>query len=104
MSATIEVSDENIIKHIINICKRDSRKGKVTTGGIVTVKDSMENWYLSWTINRQPQFKSQNKNSVLVWVYALNTEKLGNFVKKSIKLCTGMEAVYTLLNVDRAVH
>ncbi len=91
MSATIEVSDENIIKHIINICKRDPRKGKVTTGGIVTVKDSTENWYLSWTINRQPQFKSQNKNSVLVWVYALNTEKLGNFVKKPIKLCTGME-------------
>ena len=91
MSATIEVSDENIIKHIINICKRDPRKGKVTTGGIVTVKDSMQNWYLSWTINRQPQFKSQNKNSVLVWVYALNTEKLGNFVKKPIKLCTGME-------------
>ena len=91
MSATIEVSNENIIKHIINICKRDPRKGKVTTGGIVTVKDSTENWYLSWTINRQPQFKSQNKNSVLVWVYALNTEKLGNFVKKPIKLCTGME-------------
>lgn len=91
MSATIEVSDENIIKHIINICKRDPRKGKVTTGGIVTVKDSTENWYLSWTINRQPQFKSQNKNSVLVWVYALNTNKPGNFVKKPIKLCTGKE-------------
>ena len=91
MSATIEVSDENIIKHIINICKRDPRKGKVTTGGIVTVKDSTENWYLSWTINRQPQFKSQNKNSVLVWVYALNTNKPGNFIEKSIKTCTGKE-------------
>ena len=91
MSATIEVSDENIIKHIINICKRDPRKGKVTTGGIVTVKDSTENWYLSWTINRQPQFKSQNKNSILVWVYALNTTKPGNFIKKAIKTCTGKE-------------
>lgn len=91
MSATIEVSDENIIKHIINICKRDPRKGKVTTGGIVTVKDSTENWYLSWTINRQPQFKSQNKNSVLVWVYALNTTKPGNFIEKAIKTCTGKE-------------
>ena len=91
MSATIEVSDENIIKHIINICKRDPRKGKVTTGGIVTVKDSTENWYLSWTINRQPQFKSQNKNSILVWVYALNTTKPGNFIKKAIKKCTGKE-------------
>ena len=91
MSATIEVSDENIIKHIINICKRDPRKGKVTTGGIVTVKDSTENWYLSWTINRQPQFKSQNKNSILVWVYALNTTKQGNFIEKVIKTCTGKE-------------
>lgn len=91
MSATIEVSDENIIKHIINICKRDPRKGKVTTGGIVTVKDSTENWYLSWTINRQPQFKSQNKNSILVWVYALNTNKPGNFIEKVIKTCTGKE-------------
>lgn len=91
MSATIEVSDENIIKHIINICKRDPRKGKVTTGGIVTVKDSTENWYLSWTINRQPQFKSQNKNSILVWVYSLNTTKPGNFIEKAIKTCTGKE-------------
>ncbi len=91
MSATIEVSDDDIIKYIINICKRDPRDGKVTTGGIVTVKDSMENWYLSWTINRQPQFKSQNKNSVLVWLYALSTNKPGNFVKKPIKECTGKE-------------
>ena len=91
MSATVEVSDENIIKHIIDICKRDPRSGKVTTGGIVTVKDSTNNWYLSWTINRQPQFKSQNKNAVLVWVYALNTDKEGNFVKKAIRECTGKE-------------
>lgn len=91
MSATIEVSDENIIKHIIHICKRDPRKGKVTTGGIVTIKDSTENWFLSWTINRQPQFKSQNKNSILVWVYALNTNKPGNFIDKAIKTCTGKE-------------
>lgn len=91
MSATIEVSDENIIKHIINICKRDPREGKVATGGIVTIKDSVDNWYLSWTINRQPQFKSQNKNSILVWVYSLNTNKPGNYVKKQMKECTGKE-------------
>ena len=91
MSATIAVSDERIIKYIMNICKRDPRKGRVTTGGIVTVKDSVKNWYLSWTINRQPQFKAQDKNTVLVWVYALNTNKEGNFMKKPIRLCTGKE-------------
>lgn len=91
MSATIATSDEEIIQKIINICKRDPREGKVTTGGIVTVKDSTENWYLSWTINRQPQFHSQDKNMVLVWVYGLTTNKPGNFVKKAMKDCTGEE-------------
>lgn len=91
MSATVQTSNEEIIKHIINVCKRDPRMGKVTTGGIVTVKDSVNNWYLSWTINRQPQFKSQDKNSVLVWVYSLNTNKPGNYVKKAMRNCTGVE-------------
>ncbi|MCI7222115.1 MAG: oleate hydratase [Erysipelotrichaceae bacterium] len=91
MSATIETKDEDIINHIIKICKRDPRSGKVTTGGIVTVKDSTENWYLSWTINRQPQFKSQNKDSVLIWLYSLSTNKPGNYVKKPMRECTGKE-------------
>lgn len=91
MSATVETSNEDIIQHIINICKRDPRAGKVTTGGIVTVKDSVDNWFLSWTINRQPQFKSQNKDTVLVWLYALHTDTEGNYIKKAMRDCTGEE-------------
>ena len=91
MSATVETSNEEIIQHIIKICKRDPRAGKVPTGGIVTVKDSTDNWYLSWTINRQPQFKAQNKDSVLIWVYSLSTGKEGNYVKKAMRDCTGEE-------------
>ena len=91
MSATIETSNENIIQHIMNICKRDPRAGKVTTGGIVTVKDSVNNWFLSWTINRQPQFRSQNKDTVLVWLYALHTDTEGNYIKKAMRDCTGEE-------------
>ena len=91
MSATVATSDEEIIEKIMKICKRDPRSGKVTTGGIVTVKDSTENWYLSWTINRQPQFKAQDKDTVLIWVYALNTNKPGNYVKKAMRDCTGEE-------------
>ena len=75
MSATVETSDEEIIQKIISICKRDPREGKVTTGGIVTVKDSTDNWYLSWTINRQPQFKAQDKNTVLIWYMHLQRIK-----------------------------
>lgn len=91
MSATVATSNEEIIKYIMNVCKRDPRSGKVTTGGIVTVKDSTDNWYLSWTINRQPQFKAQDKKTVLVWVYSLNTNRPGNYVKKAMRNCTGEE-------------
>ena len=91
MSATVETSNEDIIQHIMNICKRDPRAGKVTTGGIVTVKDSVNNWFLSWTINRQQQFRSQNKDTVLVWLYALHTDTEGNYIKKAMRDCTGEE-------------
>ncbi len=91
MSATIETKDPEIIRLIENICHRNPLEGKVTTGGIVTVKDSVNNWFLSWTINRQPQFKGQDKDSVLIWVYSLSTDKEGNFVKKAMKNCTGEE-------------
>ena len=91
MSATVATSNEEIIRYIMNICQRDPRSGKVATGGIVTVKDSTDNWYLSWTINRQPQFKSQEKGSILVWVYGLTTNKEGNYVKKAMRDCTGEE-------------
>lgn len=91
MSATVATSNDEIIKYIMNICKRDPRLGKVTTGGIVTVKDSYDNWYISWTINRQPQFRAQDKNTVLVWVYGLHTDVEGNYVKKPMRECTGEE-------------
>ena len=61
----------------------------MVTGGIVTVKDS--GWLMSWTINRQPQFRSQPKDHCLVWVYALFTDKPGDYVKKPMRECTGKE-------------
>lgn len=89
MSATVETLDQRIIPYIKNICKRDPFTGKVVTGGIVSVKDS--SWLLSWTINRQPQFRSQPKDHCLVWVYALFNDKPGDYVKKPMRDCTGKE-------------
>ena len=84
MSATVETSNEEVIRHIMNICKRDPREGKVTTGGIVTVKDSTENWYLSWTINRQPQFLNRRiKNAVLILaLFAEHKQKRATLLKR----------------------
>ena len=89
MSATVETLDGQIIPYIKNICKRDPFTGKVVTGGIVTVKDS--SWLLSWTINRQPQFREQPRDHCLVWVYSLFTDVPGDYVKKPMRDCTGKE-------------
>ena len=56
-SATVTTLDDRILPYITNICKRDPRSGQVVTGGIVSCKDS--SWLMSWTINRQGQFKEQ---------------------------------------------
>ncbi len=89
MSATVETLDGQIIPYITDICKRDPFTGKVVTGGIVTVKDS--SWLLSWTINRQPQFREQPKDHCLVWVYSLFSNVPGDYVKKPMRDCTGKE-------------
>ncbi len=88
-SATVTTSDEKIISYIKDICKRDPRTGNVVTGGIVSCKDS--SWLLSWTINRQGQFKEQKKDEVCIWVYSLFTDKPGDYIKKPMKECTGKE-------------
>ena len=55
--------------------------GKVVTGGIVTARDS--NWMMSFTLNRQPHFKSQSKDELVVWIYGLYSNISGNYIKKT---------------------
>ena len=89
MSATVTTLDGEIPPYIQKICKRDPFSGKVVTGGIVTVQDS--NWLMSWTLNRQQQFRDQPKDQLCVWVYGLFPDKPGNYVKKPMTECTGEE-------------
>lgn len=89
MSATVTTLDQKIVPYIQKICKRDPFSGRVVTGGIVTVKDS--NWLLSWTFNRQPQFRSQPKGQLVGWIYGLFSDVPGNYVKKPMRDCTGKE-------------
>ena len=89
MSATVTTLDDRIPPYVEKICKRNPFSGKVVTGGIVTVKDS--NWLLSWTFNRQPQFRSQPKDQLVGWIYGLFSNVPGNYVKKPMRDCTGKE-------------
>ena len=89
MSATVTTLDDKIPPYVQRICQRDPFSGKVVTGGIVTARDS--NWLLSWTFNRQPQFRDQPRGQLVGWIYGLFSDKPGNFVKKPMRECTGRE-------------
>ena len=88
-SATVTTLDARIPAFIQKICKRDPFSGKVVTGGIVTAQDS--SGLLSWTVNRQPHFKAQPKDQIVIWLYALFVETPGDYVKKPMQECTGEE-------------
>ncbi|MGH4124380.1 MAG: oleate hydratase [Clostridium sp.] len=88
-SSTITTLDDRIPPYIEKICKRDPFSGKVVSGGIITAKDS--NWLMSYTVNRQPHFKDQPKDKLVVWVYGLFSEIPGNYIKKPMRECTGVE-------------
>lgn len=89
MSATVTILDDKIVPYIKRICQRDPFSGKVVTGGIVTVKDSK--WLMSWTFNRQPQFRNQPKDQLVGWIYGLFSDVPGDFIKKPMRECTGKE-------------
>jgi oleate hydratase len=88
-SATVTTLDEQIPAYMEKIAKRGMRTGCVVTGGIVTAKDS--SWLMSWTVNRQPHFTEQPDNQTVVWVYGLFTDVPGDYVKKSMRDCSGEE-------------
>ncbi|MEU8892580.1 oleate hydratase [Streptomyces sp. NPDC048442] len=88
-SATVTTLDPRIPRHIQKIARRDPFGGGVVTGGIVTARDS--SWLLSWTVNRQPHFKQQPQDQIVVWVYSLFVDRPGDYVRKPMQECTGEE-------------
>ncbi|WP_415953685.1 oleate hydratase [Streptomyces sp. KLOTTS4A1] len=88
-SATVTTLDARIPERIRKIAKRDPFSGKVVTGGIVTARDS--SWLLSWTVNRQPHFKQQSEDQIVVWLYSLFVDRPGDYVAKPMQECTGEE-------------
>ncbi|OFI48670.1 oleate hydratase [Floricoccus tropicus] len=89
VSATATTLDDKVAPYIEKISKRDPYAGKVVTGGIVTAKDS--GWMLSYTLNRQPHFKKQPHDQLVVWIYGLLSDEPGDFIKKKITECSGNE-------------
>jgi len=65
------------------------------SGALMTFKDST--WLMSAVVAAQPHFKAQDANTTIFWGYGLYPEKIGDYVKKPMKECTGEELLYELI-------
>jgi len=66
------------------------------SGALMTFKDS--NWLMSIVVAAQPHFKNQPMDTTIFWGYGLFTEKIGDYVKKPMRDCTGEELLIELLH------
>ena len=90
ISATVTLTDDKIWPYIEKITGRDPRDGEIVTGGPCTIADS--SWLYGFTVSRQPHFAAQDpQKALVVWLYGLFSDKPGDYVKKTIRECTGAE-------------
>ena len=66
------------------------------SGGLITFRDS--SWLISIEVPAQPHFKKQPMDTTVIWGYGLYTDKVGDYVKKPMKECTGKEILEELLH------
>ena len=66
------------------------------SGALMTFKDS--NWLMSLVVAAQPHFKNQPIDTTIFWAYGLYTDKIGDYVKKPMRDCTGAELLTELLH------
>lgn len=94
-SYTITAQGPKMRSLVEKFAERTIKPHQTVTGGIITIKDS--NWLLSVTVNRQPQFKNQPDDVIVLWAYALFPDNEGDFIKKKMSECTGRELLQELL-------
>ena len=66
------------------------------SGALMTFKDS--SWLMSIVVAAQPHFKNQPLNTTIFWGYGLFTEVEGDYVKKTMRMCTGKEILIELIH------
>lgn len=90
ISATVTLTDDKIAPYIEKLTGRDPRDGKIVSGGPISFADS--SWLYGFSMSRQPHFKAQDpQKELVVWLYGLFSDKPGDYVKKTIRECTGAE-------------
>ncbi|WP_207910919.1 oleate hydratase [Paenibacillus albiflavus] len=71
-------------------------RNKPGSGALMTFKDS--SWLMSIVVAAQPHFKNQPADTTIFWGYGLYTDKVGDYVKKPMRDCTGKEMLIELLH------
>ncbi len=66
------------------------------SGALLTLKDS--NWLMSSVVAAQPHFKSQPLDTTIFWGYGLYPDRIGDYVKKPMKDCTGEEILFEYIS------
>lgn len=90
ISATVTLNDERITPYIEKLTGRNPHTGVIVTGGPCSIQDS--SWLYGFTMSRQPHFAAQDARAQLVvWLYGLFSDRPGDYVKKTIRECTGAE-------------
>lgn len=66
------------------------------SGALMTFKDS--SWLMSIVVAAQPHFKNQPLDTTIFWGYGLYTDKVGDYVKKPMRECSGEEILIELMH------
>ena len=66
------------------------------SGALMTFKDS--SWLMSSVVAAQPHFVNQPMDTTIFWGYGLYTDAVGDYVKKTMKDCTGQELLNEYLH------
>jgi oleate hydratase len=90
-SFTVTCKDNKFLKLI-----EEYSHNQPGSGALMTFKDS--SWLLSIVIAAQPHFKNQPKDTTVFWGYGLYTAKIGDYVRKPMRECTGEEILLELMN------
>lgn len=86
-SFTVTCRGEKLLKRI------EAFSGNIPgSGALMTLKDS--NWLMSTVVAAQPHFKAQEPGTTVFWGYGLYPDKIGDYVHKAMKECTGEEILY----------
>lgn len=66
------------------------------SGALMTFKDS--SWLMSIVVAAQPHFINQEADTTIFWGYGLYTNRIGDYVKKTMRQCSGKEILVELIH------